>query len=117
MILLSMYSLRRFEVFFRPCRAGPVRGRAPAAPRDCPRSRARRYSRAMRRGTLHRWLAAVPALLILVGVPFANRVHRLVMGLPFLLLWIVGCVLLTSVVMAVVGSLDAVPRRQRLGLR
>ena len=61
----------------------------------------------MRRGTLHRWLAVVPALLILVGVPFANRVHRLVMGLPFLLLWIVGCVVLTSVVMAVVGSLDA----------
>jgi len=54
----------------------------------------------------HRWLAALPALLILVGAPFANRVHRLVLGLPFLLLWIVGCVLLTSAVMALVGSLD-----------
>jgi hypothetical protein len=61
----------------------------------------------MRREPLHRWLAIVPALLILFGVPFANRVHRLVFGLPFLLVWIVGCVLLTSAIMALVGALDA----------
>jgi len=30
------------------------------------------------------------ALLMLVGAPFANRVHALVLGLPFLLFWIVG---------------------------
>jgi hypothetical protein len=61
----------------------------------------------MRRIPLHRWLAALPGLLILVGVPLANRVHRLVMGLPFLLFWIVSCVVLTSAIMALVGSLDA----------
>ncbi|MEQ1834211.1 MAG: DUF3311 domain-containing protein [Candidatus Eisenbacteria bacterium] len=61
----------------------------------------------MRRAPWHRWLAVIPALLILVGAPFANRVHALVLGLPFLLFWIVGCVLLTSVTMAVVGALDA----------
>jgi hypothetical protein len=61
----------------------------------------------MRRVPLHRWLAVIPALLILVGVPFVNRVHGLVLGLPFLLLWIVGCVLLTSAIMAIVGALDA----------
>ncbi|HEY6193964.1 MAG TPA: DUF3311 domain-containing protein [Candidatus Eisenbacteria bacterium] len=61
----------------------------------------------MRRAPLHRWLAVIPALLILVGVPFVNRVHRLVLGLPFLLLWIVGCVVLTSAIMAIVGTLDA----------
>jgi len=61
----------------------------------------------MRRPPLYRWLAALPALLILVGVPFANRVHRMVLGLPFLLFWIVCCVVLTSAVMALVGSLDA----------
>jgi hypothetical protein len=55
----------------------------------------------------HRWLAALPGFLILVGVPFANRVRRLVMGIPFLLFWIVCCVLLTSVIMALVGALDA----------
>jgi Protein of unknown function (DUF3311) len=51
-------------------------------------------------------LAAVPALVILGGVPFANRVHEFVFGLPFLLAWIVGCVLLTSAIMALVGALD-----------
>lgn len=61
----------------------------------------------MVRVPLYRWLAALPGLLILVGVPFANRVHRLVLGMPFLLLWIVGCVLLTSAMMALVGWLDA----------
>lgn len=60
----------------------------------------------MRRVPRHRWLAVIPALLILVGAPFANRVDRLVLGLPFLLLWIVCCVVFTSVVMAVIGALD-----------
>jgi hypothetical protein len=60
----------------------------------------------MRRVPLHRCLATLPWLLILLGVPFANRVEPRVLGMPFLLAWIVGCVLLTSVVMAVVGRLD-----------
>jgi hypothetical protein len=60
---------------------------------------------------LYRALAALPATAILVGVPFANRVHAYVLGMPFLLFWIVACVLLTSVVMAVVGALDR--RRER----
>ena len=60
----------------------------------------------MRRVPLHHWLATLPGLLILLGVPFANRVEPRVLGMPFLLAWIVGCVLLTAVVMAVVGRLD-----------
>src|SRR5260221_631904 len=32
-------------------------------------------------------LAALPSIGLLGGVPFANRVHSLVLGLPFLLLW------------------------------
>jgi len=60
----------------------------------------------MRRVPLHRWLATLPGLLILLGVPFANRVQARVLGMPFLLAWIVGCVLLTSLVMAIVGHLD-----------
>jgi len=66
----------------------------------------------MRRVPLHRWLAVIPGLLILGGVPFANRVHRLVLGMPFLLLWIVACVLLTSATMALIGSLDAKDARR-----
>ena len=60
----------------------------------------------MTRGRPHRWLALLPALALLIGAPLANRVHRYVLGLPFLLFWIVACVLLTSLVMAVIGGLD-----------
>lgn len=60
----------------------------------------------MARSRGYRWLAAVPALAILGGVPLANRVHAYVLGLPFLLFWIVACVLLTSGVMFLVGALD-----------
>ena len=60
----------------------------------------------MARSRGYRWLAAVPALAILGGVPLANRVYAYVLGLPFLLFWIVACVLLTSGVMFVVGALD-----------
>ena len=62
--------------------------------------------RAMPRLRAHHWLATLPAAAILVGVPFANRVRGYVMGLPFLLFWIVACVLATSAVMAVIGVLD-----------
>ena len=55
----------------------------------------------------HHALAAVPAVLLLGGVPFVNRVHGLVLGFPPLLVWMVGCVLLTSVALAIVGRLDA----------
>jgi hypothetical protein len=54
----------------------------------------------------HRWLALLPTLAICFGVPFANGVHAMVLGLPFLLAWIVGCVVLTSVVMAIIAALD-----------
>lgn len=54
----------------------------------------------------YRWLAAAPPLAILVGVPLANHVHRYVLGLPFLLFWILVCVLLTSAMMAAIGWLD-----------
>lgn len=57
----------------------------------------------------HRWLALLPTVAVVVGVPFADRVRTQVAGLPFLLAWIVGCVLLTSVVMAIVNALDHRP--------
>ncbi|MBI1795686.1 MAG: DUF3311 domain-containing protein [Candidatus Eisenbacteria bacterium] len=59
----------------------------------------------------HHALAALPVLGILVGVPFANRVHGYIFGLPFVLAWIVGCVLLTSAVMALIGALDRAAAR------
>ena len=60
----------------------------------------------MNRGRPFRWLAVLPAAAIFLGVPFANRIHTYVLGMPFLLAWIVGCVVFTSVSMAIVGALD-----------
>ena len=47
---------------------------------------------------------------MLGGVPFANRVHALVLGLPFLLVWILGWVVATSICMTVLYAIDQ--RRQ-----
>ena len=51
-------------------------------------------------------LAALPFLGILGGTFFANRVEPFVLGMPFLLFWIVLWVVLTSVIMAVIYFLD-----------
>ena len=55
---------------------------------------------------LSRWLALVPVLALTLGIPFANRLEPRVFGLPFLLAWIVGWILLTPVCMAIVHRLD-----------
>ena len=51
-------------------------------------------------------LALVPVLALTVGIPFANRLEPTVLGLPFLLAWIVGWLLLTPVFMTLVYRLD-----------
>ena len=51
-------------------------------------------------------LAALPFLGILGGIVFANRVEPFVLGMPFILFWIVLWVVLTSGIMAVVYRLD-----------
>ena len=51
-------------------------------------------------------LALVPAIGFLGGVPFANRVEPYVLGLPFLLFWIVAWVVATSAIMGAVWLLD-----------
>ncbi len=60
----------------------------------------------------YHWLAALPGLAMLAGVVFANRAHPLVLGLPFLLFWILVCVLATSAVMALIDRLDESARRR-----
>lgn len=55
----------------------------------------------------YRWLAVIPALGMLGGVPFANRVQPYLFGLPFLLAWIVMWVIATSLVMALIFALDS----------
>jgi len=55
------------------------------------------------------WLAVIPPVALLAGIPFANRVEPYVLGLPFLLFWIVLWVVLTSVTMGVILLLDRRP--------
>ena len=57
------------------------------------------------------WLAALPFLGLLGGIPFVNRVTPFVLGLPFILFWIVLWVVLTSVIIFVIYSLDPINRK------
>ncbi|HEX5849488.1 MAG TPA: DUF3311 domain-containing protein [Rubrobacter sp.] len=50
------------------------------------------------------------AFLPFVGITFANRVEPFVLGMPFILFWIVLWVVLTSVIMAVIYHFDPANR-------
>ena len=63
----------------------------------------------------YRWLALVPAIGMLCGVPFANRVEPYVLGLPFLLFWITLWVVLTSAIMGLILVLDRARDRAAIG--
>ena len=54
----------------------------------------------------HHLLALVPLLALLFAPYTANRLQPRILGMPFLLGWIVVWVLLTSVVMFVILRLD-----------
>jgi hypothetical protein len=51
-------------------------------------------------------LAGLPCIGLLGGLPFVNRVEPFVLGLPFILFWIVAWVVATSVIMGIVWKLD-----------
>ncbi|WP_222432173.1 DUF3311 domain-containing protein [Leekyejoonella antrihumi] len=59
---------------------------------------------------LHVSLACVPFVMMLVLTPFMNRTTPYVLGLPFLLFWIVLSVVMTSVCMFVVYQTDPANR-------
>jgi Protein of unknown function (DUF3311) len=52
----------------------------------------------------------VPFLALIVGPFFVNRADPRVFGLPFLLVWIVAWILLTSLIMAVIYAADPANR-------
>jgi hypothetical protein len=59
-------------------------------------------------------LALLPAIGLVAGIPFANRAEPYVLGLPFLLFWIVAWVVATSAIMGTIWLLDrrhAAPER------
>jgi hypothetical protein len=45
-------------------------------------------------------IAFIPALALVAGLPFVNRLEPVVLGLPFLLAWILGWVLATPLFLA-----------------
>ena len=57
-----------------------------------------------------RWLAVIPFLALVVGPFFVNRMDPVVLGLPFLLAWIVVWILLTSLIMAIIYAADPANR-------
>lgn len=54
---------------------------------------------------IHVW-GLIPFIGMLGGLPFANKATPYVLGMPFLLFWMVLWVVLTSVVMAIINFID-----------
>jgi hypothetical protein len=59
---------------------------------------------------LFRIMAALPFIGILIGVPFFNQVEPLVLGMPFVLAWIVIWIVLSAVIMGIIYRLDPANR-------
>jgi hypothetical protein len=59
---------------------------------------------------LFRIMAALPFIGILIGVPFANHVEPLVLGMPFVLAWIVIWIVLSAIIMGIIYRLDPANR-------
>jgi hypothetical protein len=59
-----------------------------------------------------RWLAVVPFIALLVGPFFVNQATPLILGLPFLLAWIVAWILITSLIMGVIYAADPANREE-----
>jgi hypothetical protein len=53
-----------------------------------------------------RWLAILPFLGIVIGPAFVNTTEPLVFGMPLVLAWIVGWVVIGAAIMALVYALD-----------
>lgn len=64
---------------------------------------------------MHRvkWLALLPFLGMLGGPFVLNRVEPLVLGLPLLLAWLVGCVVASSAVMGLIYLCDPANRARQ----
>ncbi|MEC1613292.1 DUF3311 domain-containing protein [Bacillus mojavensis] len=58
------------------------------------------------------FLAALPFIGLLLGIPFANKVTPYLFGMPFILAYVVMWALLTSVLMAIVYVLDKENKRE-----
>ena len=57
-----------------------------------------------------RALALLPFIAMLVGPFFLNRVTPTILGMPFLLAWLVAWILISAAIMAVIFRLDPANR-------
>lgn len=64
------------------------------------------HSNASERGWLRFALAGIPFAALTVGACFVNRVEPRILGLPFLLFWIVAWVVLVPAFLWTVGRLE-----------
>ncbi len=59
---------------------------------------------------LVRWLAVLPFLGILVGVPLLNQVEPMILGMPLVLAWVVLWIILTAGIMTLIYTYDPANR-------
>jgi xanthosine utilization system XapX-like protein len=59
------------------------------------------------------FLAVLPFLGILVGVPFLNQVRPMILGMPLLLAWIVFWILATAAIMGIIYRADPANRSEQ----
>lgn len=62
--------------------------------------------------TLVRCLAIIPFIGMLIGPILHNKVHPLILGMPFPLGWITVWVVLTAVIMGIVYAIDPANRAE-----
>jgi hypothetical protein len=51
-------------------------------------------------------LGAIPFLTMVFALPLVNRIEPIILGLPFLLFWLLAWVVLTPVILAVAYKLE-----------
>ena len=51
-------------------------------------------------------LGAIPFLTLVFALPLVNRIHPVILGLPFLLFWILAWVMLTPVILFAAYKLE-----------
>ncbi|MCK6259156.1 DUF3311 domain-containing protein [Fictibacillus sp. KIGAM418] len=58
------------------------------------------------------WIAVLPFIGMFGGLVFANKVEPYVLGMPFLMFWILLWVLITAALMALIYKLDPVNKEE-----
>ncbi|WP_062238406.1 DUF3311 domain-containing protein [Fictibacillus sp. FJAT-27399] len=58
------------------------------------------------------WIAVLPFIGMFGGLVFANKVEPYVLGMPFLMFWILLWVLITAALMAIIYKIDPVNKEE-----